>query len=170
MTWYFCVSGIRMIQLTLGICSLKLRLQSMKMPSQHCRPNVLDFTDHGFGFVIHFGIICPSKSITKLQNCEDRHKEITNCMKMIMERQEMIDFMEIILKTRNFMQILVSLPKVVWPWVASIFIVYDLKKVRRTWSKVKWKWQSNQFLLDPGPIIVYTCQSLTHWLTNLLIW
>ena len=68
----------------------------MKMPSQRCRPNVLDFTDHGFGFVIHLGIICPSKSITKLQNCEERHQEITNCMKMIMERQEMIDFMEII--------------------------------------------------------------------------
>ena len=72
-----------MIKLTLGICSLKLRLQSMKMPSQHCRPNVLDFTDHGFGFVIHPGVICLSKTITELQNCEDTYQEITNFMKII---------------------------------------------------------------------------------------
>ena len=48
----------------------------------------------------------------------------------------------------------------------------------------RWQWSSNcskpiwitfwicvlqnNFLSDPGPIIVYPCQSLTHWLTNWL--
>ena len=72
-----------MIRLTLGICLLKLRLQSMKMPSQHCRPNVLDFTDHGSGFAIHLGVICIFKTITELQNCEEPYQEITNFMKII---------------------------------------------------------------------------------------
>ena len=72
-----------MIRLPLGICSLKLRLQSMKMPSQHCRPNVLDFTDHRSGFAIHLVVICISKTITELQNCEEPYQEITNFMKII---------------------------------------------------------------------------------------
>ena len=72
-----------MIRLPLGICSLKLRLQSMKMPSQHCRPNVLDFTDHRSGFAIHLGVICTSKTIAELQNYEEPYQEITNFMKII---------------------------------------------------------------------------------------
>ena len=51
------------------------------------------------------------------------------------------------------MQILVFLPKVVWPWVASIFIVYDLKNFFRIWSKVEWKWQSNRFLFHTSPFL-----------------
>ena len=32
----------------------------------------------------------------------------------------------------------------------------------------KWPYLIAFFLLDPGPIIVYPCQSLTHWLTHSL--